>query len=1169
MNNTVETSSLILSLHRKEAALWLGPMWSPPDSSEDQLLLSKQDWIGVWSDSQSPETAKMMNHGRKDASLYRRFEEIPDAVDDYLQPDFRWSDYCPFFYLNGRSGNSVKLTPAKRVLARLTKLQHLERLSHTTLIACGFASPGQFVSALEDSVCDFLGGIERVFIVGIENPDRWQSPLQDNVDSGLLEKIALVSDSLPTILKESEGARPREEKDLTRQIIAKGKVVVPLDDLLRTDPPLDQYFLILTASDIRSPSKLENKVELLEKLLANVQPCWRAFAHELEWRRPIYLKAKKEIDNVLRELEKPIHELADVNCFDVTAETGSGLSILLQWLAFRMAEQHYPTILARETCQSINYGTLRRYLVDLDRQLAERGAPRVPIVVVLGDEVFTDDTSGQMGNLPRLLRMEARRVLLIRGMYFGNESNVARHRDTGINIRTVLDHQEELPSLIEWARNVIPVTTPTDQSTDAALTAIETWQSSSTNVPLLVGLDYVLTDKLRSAADFSKHLLRRFADEASALFRADEEADKDGGHIVHTKDGPARLTLGELSWKRQRPTRQNLAEALIIVSALARLKTAIPLSILETMMNVDTPVMYQIVSLLERSKLMKTDVLSANSRIKPRPYYDGFESVRLSHYLYANMLLRSLASDNVGTNLEIGSSDLCKSFLHIVGETSDEDPLPVPLLGPVCSRLKPGNQEHLKYAEFLSMQYMRISYDDESSDRFSIMRQKLDDLMLLYEDLPKAMIDDSVTLLHSRALNCRWTIPLKPPHLDSWNIDSCRNVASDAEDYLRRAFVLAEERVETESPDNLKTSLGLVHRNRAIVEMNHQEGSRNEWAKHLQNAKQCFREVLNQGPNTYAAHALADLQIRELEINAAKKGSLGYEDVPRERLAWFPHLRPTDLADKLSEAFLLLSAEPEQKFEMVWNRTKRRAFELLNAQGAAEAIRSLKQARDEMGYVLEAMRHLEDFRIPEEPTSDNASLHRIEQASLALNAAKEARITACPLGNLLRYALFSARKERIPEMPGYDSAYRQRYELIKQLKRNDGSLYYDEPIWLYDYAMLAFQNGDTKEGQRMFRRLRAGALYRRVPWERSRLWVEPLESRKPVEGSLRISRLEQRYNQGWGYLTTERQRLDEPIPFKISVFLEFNPQDQVQVGKAVRCRIRLQPAGTYAIPLRA
>ena len=52
MNNTVETSSLILSLHRKEAALWLGPMWSPPDSSEDQLLLSKQDWIGVWSDSQ-------------------------------------------------------------------------------------------------------------------------------------------------------------------------------------------------------------------------------------------------------------------------------------------------------------------------------------------------------------------------------------------------------------------------------------------------------------------------------------------------------------------------------------------------------------------------------------------------------------------------------------------------------------------------------------------------------------------------------------------------------------------------------------------------------------------------------------------------------------------------------------------------------------------------------------------------------------------------------------------------------------------------------------------------------------------------------------------------------------------------------------------------------------
>lgn len=1169
-------SALVLALCRDEVALWLGPQWQPPDSLDVQKLLSEQDWLGIWSDAQEPKTAQFIIQNRKDKPQSKNFIEIPESVDDFLQPDFRYSEYCPYFYLNGRLPNSSKLTTAKRMLARLTKLQHLERLTHLTLLVCGFTSPQQFTSALTDSIADFLGKVQNIFLVGIDNLDLWRSQLKETaINPTLLGRMHLIPELLPKILKDSTREKIAKEEDPTRQILVKPNISISLEEVLKTDPPLDQYFHIITADYIAPPSKSENTNSLVKQLLSNQEPCWRTFAHELEWHRPVYYEAKDKMDKFLSQLAGAKGEPAEVICLDILGEASSGLSVFLQWLAFKAAYQHYPTILAREGAQTINYGALRRFLIDLDRKLIDKNSPGLPIVVVLGNEIFSNDTAGHMSNLRKLLKRDARRVLLIRGIHAESQNNVASFGVDykPIKINTVLNN-EEISTLCNWSRGTCALLGCEDNAVDTRIETIQKWQSSSADIPLLVALDYVLTDDLRDAGVFDKHLLKRLNSYISELMQTQPETDENAGHTVKTKDGSLRLTMGAQALRPSRPTKQHLAEILMVVSALGRLKSPVPRSVLETMINADTNMSYQVIGILEKSKLVKVDSVLADTHIKPYSFYDEVESVRVLHNLYANMLLRLLTCGDLGQELDIQASNLCKEFLDIIKNTKEDDQLPIQLLRPICLRLRAGDNEHIRYAEFLSMQYLRISYDDEDSARFNLLKSKIDDIVSVYKDIPLAMIHDSVTLLHSRALVSRYEIPLRRQFLITKNIkiDHCRNVYDDAEKYLKEALALSEKRVESESPDNLRTSLGFVYRNRAIIEMNHPTGDKSLWLRYLRDARQCFNDALNQTMNSYAAYALADLQIRELEIHSKKVDSIGYVDVPQNRLDWFEPLQPIDIARKLSDVFRLLSVEPEKRFEVIWNKTKTRAMELLVNQEATEAVSLLKNSCDEMGYVLDAMIQLKNqgiTRIPDHPTSDPQELQGIGKALLVLEDAANKSVTPCPLGNLLRYALFSALEARIPSVSHFDPAYKRRYELIKLLRKDDGVLYYDDPIWSYDYAMLAFQNGDIEEGQRMFRRLRAASAFRRVPWERTEIWMDLPDFKRPVEGSLKISRLELNHNQGWGYFASDKYNLKDPIPFNITIFREFGPAAGIEVGKTVRCKVRLQPAGTYAIPPRA
>jgi len=172
---------------------------------------------------------------------------------------------------------------------------------------------------------------------------------------------------LSEILKKSFGTAQTGGYDLAKHIkIRRGNndISIPLDKLLKTNPPIDQYFHIITENDIRMPSQDENKRELVSKLLANQNPCWRAYAHKLQWHRPRSGDVKQELFKKLDKLKNS--KISNVESLDIDGEANSGLSTILQWLAFEAAKEGYPTIFARNTFLSINNEILLNFLSNLN-----------------------------------------------------------------------------------------------------------------------------------------------------------------------------------------------------------------------------------------------------------------------------------------------------------------------------------------------------------------------------------------------------------------------------------------------------------------------------------------------------------------------------------------------------------------------------------------------------------------------------------------------------------------------------------------------------------------------------------------------------------------------------------------------------------------------------------
>src|SRR2546429_4186926 len=127
MKNENIFSELGLALARGDVALWIGPEGLPLVGSSIQLLTA-QEWLSVWAESRQTEFAQTLEHGWRERSSARMVIEVPDLVEDALGEHFKFSDFCPYFYLNGRGAATDRLSPLRREDSKREKAKYLENL---------------------------------------------------------------------------------------------------------------------------------------------------------------------------------------------------------------------------------------------------------------------------------------------------------------------------------------------------------------------------------------------------------------------------------------------------------------------------------------------------------------------------------------------------------------------------------------------------------------------------------------------------------------------------------------------------------------------------------------------------------------------------------------------------------------------------------------------------------------------------------------------------------------------------------------------------------------------------------------------------------------------------------------------------------------------------------
>ncbi len=1129
------------ALLRGDAALWLGTEWKTPRGSESRTSLCSHAWLGIWSDAEGSEFADCLTSRRPGTVDSRLLIEVPEKIEDDLGEHYSIAEIVPYFYLRGKAGSETSMRPRQRDRSRDAKIEQLNRLGQAVLFVSGCTQPDELLATLED-ICDLGPNLRLLALFDV--PPSTQGLAQRQLPELQLAKLRFVNQTLVSFLTEVETRRIELPPGPS---VLVGNTPVDISGLVRTEPPIDQDFLLVTQNDIRLPEEEENVAELLKKLLSGQNPPWRSLAHGLAWKR----ETDYERD-VLDAMARVSDGSARVACLDIPTEAGSGLTVLLYQIAFNTAMRGCPTMFHIGETSRLNYHRLRAFLTDL-YQGVEVPQRQVPAVLIFDAPSVDTDPLETLKSLPGRLAKDGRCVVMIRGIPIreGTQPDESPRRRYGKSV-----HRRTLPALraglgsaeqqdlAEWAERAfdrIGATLPPRN-----VEAIRGWDRERTAAPLLICMYFILIDSMLDAAQLGSHLVGRVR--AKVPVQDGERpmgTGEDDDRPLRGKDLAKAAELLKRSFRRAGasfaapPRADELGRLLGILSVLGCLRLPIRRGVLADLAGVERDRIIAAILCLEQCDIVGTNLPlgdpakpDAGRRLAPIAFYDSQETVRVRHPAYGRLVLEYLSNEGGAADRNaLGVGD----FLDEAGICSaapERIPnFPLRLLKPLLQKLRP-RSDHVEFADAVALTYLRLQKrsagrsDDLTRFQWNNWRLLLD----AFDWMNPQIIRESPSLLHSRGITrYKTTDSIR-------DLSKCRDAYDSAVEDLARARDGARQ-IGGEHPGNIITSLGLLYKGWA--ERERDENNQAEWKELKCKAKQTLRDALRErSDNPFASFGLAEHLVEDVHLRLSE-GS-------REHAA---------IANDLGEALQLLSArEPEPYFEAQWNELKAKAVMLLGGSDAQELIAALKNDHDELGYALEAMRLL-DGHIPS-AAHEREDEERIGQANAVLREAQlDHALRQCSLANLLRYALFSTDPERL-ETP----AYAQRFELLSQLV---GTIYLDNPVWLFDYAMLAFQVGHFAEGADAFASLRKGKKFLDVPLEKACYLAKSPDSPDPMPVTLRVISAYEADDIGWGRVQ-HPVRFQERVKFSVRAFRSRGRD--TRIGAVPRCFIRLRPAGPYAEP---
>jgi hypothetical protein len=1148
---SIDTISEIgLALARGNVALWLGIDWESPSGPEDRDYLRRVDWLGIWSEARRIGFTEVTGGQSTATSSGRMIVEVPNRIDDILGEHFSIAEVCPHFYLNGKGDKPDSLSDRQRRRSRDAKIEQLTRLRSTVLLIAGVTDPQAAREALLRDIYETLPDAPLIVLIGV--PD----PIKDTIVAGfpnpLADKIVSVEFSLVELLKKVKERRQRLPE---RPSIRIGTLSVPLVGFLRSEPPLDQDFIIVTEQHVREAEPDEPEDRLLVELLSGTQPPWRAMAHNIQWDR-----ALPHRDEVRRQLHRLERGGPQVVCLNIPASPGAGLTVLLQEIAFDCGRAHFPTFIHRADNGMFNYDVLRTFLTDVYVQTGHANElQHVPAVLIFDAHSVEADTQGILQALPNRLARDGRRALIIRGIAVRGvaDLNVDFKKLHEVRPRKDSIHEDWLPfisssldssqqsSLLEWAQLRFERLGQAMPPQSAHL--IYNWDQQQPDVPLLICLYSILKGELRDAARLGRHLIQRLRNNLELSGVASPAMPPAGseplsGVVLQEAIARLRVTFGRLAKDDYTPSVDDVASTFIVLAAFGCLRIKSPRNVLSDVARVDRNTVHRTIALLEKCDLASTDLphdadpraVRTDTPLAPAAFYTVDESVGLRHPAYGRLIFDWLSQPDAADDLRfLNAGGLTGEVLAGLDQTATIDDYPLGLLRPIFQSLKP-NQAHVRFAEDLSMRYLRLQKGRHHEALTAWQWSNYDLIIRAFSWLPEQVVRQSASILHSRGITSYKTCRLNVSLAD------CRKRYQAAEADFGRAIDLARKG-GSERPVNILTSLGLLYLGWADRER--AEGNEAEWRALDRKVEDTLRGALQEHPsdNPFAVFGLARYLVSR------------YQRIRQTASANASAL--SGAAQDLAEAVELLQGEPESYFEDEWDRLWTEVVGLLTDADAESLIEILRSRRDELAYALAALRALTGW-IPTGPTNEPAEVGDIRRAAEILHQASTTQLDKrCNLAQLLRYAVFSADPDRFLQ-----PAFQTRYDLIAPLI---GSRYLDQPVWLFDYAMLAFQVGQYAEGADAFSRLRKGQRFFEVSRDRGCPLTESPDSPNPRKVSLRVVSTEGSDAKGWGRVEYPI-RFRDPVPFSVRAFTSRNKR--VNVGTTVMCFIRLNPAGPFAEP---
>lgn len=1151
-------SEINYEARRGNASLWLGD-GSAALAKESTRLLD-YPWLAVWQEDRASALANAMRL-RWNADETGRFNsrlvcEVPLRLEDSLGTYYSFSELCPFFYLNGRDAQWESLSARDQRRARDEKVDQLSRLNSTIVLVSGIVDPKALLSkALDewssapDEMIFVLCGLDRaaqeslVELLAKKKPD-------------FIARVRLTDLSADDLLSQ---AAPQTTVSDEPSIIV-GEQAIPLRPLLSRDPPLDQYFEVISNLHISPRRDDEKTSDLLEVLISGRMPPWRSLSVGMQWKRnAIRLnRITKEIDD-FRARKDATHVL----CVTIAAEHGAGLTTLLQEASVACAKRGLPTFWHRQSIEEVDYDAIRHFFEALDSRT--QGAA-LPVLVFDGQDAL--EPMSDFRQLGARFAKDGRRAVIIRGVSVASAKQVSddfihnasfnsdKSRVREYWLREPLEARlqiEERSSLCAWAKAHLSADV-TERLESTIATWGSTWSPESDDAPpLLICLFFILYGQLRAATDIGKHIVDRIR----RVIPDAPNRNIDDAVPSTTPAPPAVLSAAELKdaiLKLQRrfnrtftdgprkdeavfhdldlaPTAEHYCSIIGILSAFGALKIPVPRRVLARLSNARDRTLDAVTS-LTRVDIVTATLLSDGGFQAPSAFYDSAEHVGFTHPSFGRLLLEWLRTDSGAKDLELLShGTLVQELVSALGDRVF-GPYPIQLLGPVFARLTP-TQDEVRFVAEISARLLRLQRIGGSPYHDWLYKDRKQSLVLdLIAKIPEQVARQSSVVLHTRGISL-----YKSCAALSGDLEQCRLRYGKAASDFDLALDIAKKEPRGENPVTLLTSKGLMYLNWAELERRHSKGDLALAESAEANAEDALRESISLRPDDgYASYGLAEFLVKKCERFQGKEltteQSLGY-----------------GLA--ISEACQLLQIDPSDSFRDEWERLWVRLRVLLSSQEADQSIQRIVDSNDEFGLALRALVALRG-RIPTEPTLDPGEQVELASAEAIINA-RNPQMKPSHLACLLRYAIFSANPARLNQ-PDYE----ERFRLLEKLRE---TTYLRIPIWLFDFGMLAFQTGRYTDGVNAFRDLRKGRKFFQVPRERAVYWAQQAEPNKRQTAILRVLRLEPKDNNGWGRIDSP-MGIEDPVPFQYEA--SSRKKNEYRVGGTFTCHIRIRPSGLFA-----